>query len=174
MTLPWRRGCVWAAGASALVLVTIIGVVVHAVLTWDPRRPYVKDPRACPQSNVPLSEVTGHFEITIPVDATDVHFSSDVHPLFGEYSLQLSFQTTDSGLQTFLTASGLPQPNQPDTSSTPHVDGPSCGIDPASVRDPRYSADPDLSTSSKSFHREAVVDETDKARPRVVLSASDL
>lgn len=175
--LPRRRGCLWAIAASAVTLVTTIGIVVHAVLTWDPRAPFVKDPRACPQSNVSLTEVADHFGIVVPVDATELHFFSDLHPFFGEYSLQLSFRTTRSGALAFLVADGLPKPKRPDDPSIADMsiypDGPTCGFGLASLSNPLYSAD-DISTSTKSFQRQVAMDGGNAARPRVVLSALDL
>ena len=175
--LPRRRGCLWAIAASAVALVTTIGVVVHAVLTWDPRAPFVEDPRACPQSNVSLTEVAEHFGIMIPVDATELHFFSDLHPFFGEYSLQLSFRTTRSGGQAFLAAAELPKPKRPDDPSIADMfidpDGPTCGFSLASLSNPLYSGD-DISTSTKPFQRQVAMDGENIARPRVVLSALDL
>lgn len=173
MTSRRRRGWFWGAVAVAIVLVTAIGIGVHALVTWDPRRPFVKDPRACPKSNVSLDEITGHFGFVIPEDATGVHFFSDLHPLFGEYSLDMSFQTSAGGLKTFLKSSGLPKPERPDDSGAAlSLEGPSCGFGMTALHDPRYSSDE--SVSSGSFERQVAVDGTDTAKPRVVLSALDL
>ncbi|MBO2456234.1 hypothetical protein [Actinomadura violacea] len=151
------------------VLLVAGAVAVHSVLTWDPRGPDVKDARACPGSNASLAEVTGHFRLPVPPDATDVHFSSDLHPLFGEYSLRLSFRTTASGLRAFLDGSGLPAPG----TDTEPVDGPSCGFGSSAFRRPRYYGGQQEGTGGP-FQREAAVDVSDPARPRVVASAMDL
>ncbi|WP_345431628.1 hypothetical protein [Actinoallomurus vinaceus] len=132
------------------------------------------DPRACPGSNVSLAEAAGHFGFTIPADATEVHFSSDLHPFFGEYSLQASFQTTPAGLHAFLSTAGLAEPAADHSSDyQPSVDGPSCGFGSASFSAPRYCED-DPETSTKPFQRQVAVDRADTARPRVVLSALDV
>lgn len=173
MSPPSRRlGCLCAIVASAVALVTGIGVVVHTVLTWDPRAPFVKDPRACPRSNVSLTEVAEHFKIMIPANATEVHFFSDLHPLFGEYSLQLSFRTTVGGMEAFLSAAGLPKPKQWDNDAIV-LDGPTCGFSSASLGNPLYSGD-DPSTSIEFFQREVAVDGEKAVRPRIVFSAMDL
>lgn len=170
MTFRRRRGCFWGVVTVAVVLVVVIGVGVHALLTWDPRKPYVKDPRACPESNVSLDEVTAHFGLVIPEDATDVRFSSDLHPFFGEYNLDLSFQTTVGGLRTFLNSTDLPKPERDPYG--PDVDGPSCGIRAASLHD-LHDAN-DLAVPNGSVQLQVAVDGPGTATPRVVLSAMDL
>ncbi|GAB3983411.1 hypothetical protein GCM10029978_090030 [Actinoallomurus acanthiterrae] len=135
--------------------------------------PEVTDPRACPGSNVSLAEAAAHFGFTIPADATEVHFSSDLHPIFGEYSLQVSFQTTSAGLRAFLTTADLAEPAADRSSGDrpSFVNGPSCGFGSASLSAPRYwGDDPD----AKPFQRQVAVDRTDTAQPRVVLSALDV
>ncbi|GAA4518944.1 hypothetical protein GCM10023191_093810 [Actinoallomurus oryzae] len=174
MSLP-RRGCLLTATACAALLLVGAIFIVWQVLTWDPRGPDVRDPRACPGSNVSLAEVAGHFGVTIPADAKDLRFSSDLHPLFGEYSLQLSFQTTASGLHAFLATAGLPRVDTADGSDDEvpaPVEGPSCGFGSVSLSHPRYYGE--FPTSTGQFERQVAVDESDKARPRVVLSALDL
>ncbi|KAB2379022.1 hypothetical protein [Actinomadura montaniterrae] len=169
-----RRGRL-ALGAAGAVLLIASAITVRLVLTWDPRGPDVKDPRACPGSNVSLSEVTGHFGLVIPPDATDVRFSSDLHPFFGEYSLRLSFRTTASGLRLFLDRSGLSTSSTEDDADTDPapLDGPSCGFGSASFHDPRYYAG-ERPAEGGPTQRQAAVDRSDAAQPRVVVSAMDL
>ncbi|MEU9021130.1 hypothetical protein [Actinomadura sp. NPDC048394] len=169
-----RRGRL-ALGVACAVLLIASAITVRLVLTWDPRGPDVKDTRACPGSNVSLAEVTGHFGLVIPPDATDVRFSSDLHPFFGEYSLRLSFQTTTSGLRAFLDRSGLSTSgteDEADTEPAP-LDGPSCGFGSASFHAPRYYGGERPSEGGPT-QRQAAVDRRDAAHLRVVVSAMDL
>jgi hypothetical protein len=172
-----RRGRL-AVGAVGAVLLIAGALAARAVLTWDPRGPDVRDARACPGSNVSLAEVTEHFGLVIPPDATDVHFSSDLHPFFGEYSLRLSFRTTASGLRAFLDGSGLPTPGasgaseEVDADPAP-LDGPSCGFGSESFHTPRYYGGERTSTGDPA-QRQVAVERADPARPRVVASAMDL
>src|SRR4051812_7292007 len=98
MVLPRGVGW-WLLTATACAVLLGVALVVRSVLTWDPKGPDVSDPRACPGSNASLAEAAGHFGLTIPADAADVHFSSALPPFFGEYNLQVSFQTTPAGLR---------------------------------------------------------------------------
>lgn len=72
------------------------------------RGPSVEDPRACARSNVELDEVTGHFEIQLPPNAANLRYASDLHPLFGEYALEMTFSMSRGDLERFLDGSGFP------------------------------------------------------------------
>lgn len=114
-TRPSRGWLMGLAVGIALVAALFASMAVRAyqavgALGADGRGPYVDDPRACGRSNVPLREVARAFDFVVPRDADDVRFHSDLHPLFGEYHLRLSFRTTPHGLQEFVSRSGLPTP----------------------------------------------------------------
>lgn len=68
------------------------------------RAPDVEDDRACPHSNAELTRVLDHFALQLPSSATDVRFSSDVHPLFGELFVELRFSMPRGEVTSFLAA----------------------------------------------------------------------
>jgi hypothetical protein len=95
-----------AARAIVLAVVILLGLgagrLVWRLGTWDGRPPDIADPRACRGSTVELVEATGHFGLVLPTSATEIKFASDLHPLFGEYFILLSFRTDAAGLRSFL------------------------------------------------------------------------
>ena len=162
------------SGAALALLALILASVLLAFLLmfgWPNRAPAIDDPRACPGSNVNLGEATTHFGITIPSDATDVRFTSDVHPMFGEYSLVLGFHVTPEGLRTFLHDTGLPSPS---ASFDPTLDvwDASCGLTPGSSGRLVYTRD--QTPSPGTYQRAAAIDMSNRANPYVLVAARDL
>lgn len=66
-------------------------------------------PGPCRGSNVELAEAAGHFDISIPKSAEDLRFLSNVHPLYGEYTLNARFSMPRDELSNFLHQSKFPQ-----------------------------------------------------------------
>lgn len=83
-------------------------VLLAPACSSDLRGPSVDDPRACAHSNVELDEVTEHFAIQLPSSAANVRYASDLHPLFGEYTLEMTFSMSPGDLEHFLDESGFP------------------------------------------------------------------
>ncbi len=161
-------------GVSIVVIVAT--VLVTALRLWTPmqarfsRAPDVTDSRACRGSNVGLGEVTAHFGLALPGDATDVRFYSDVHPMFGEYTLSLRFTTTPSGLSTFLRDTAM----TPVQGEEPRVDGAApadCAGEAAGAAGQSCASDPDSMDGSQ---RSICVDLSDPQRPRVLVEAMDV
>jgi hypothetical protein len=152
------------AGVGAL---TAVGIVVVVLTSFPPERaPDIADLRACPHSNVELTEVTAHFAIKLPDDATGLRFYSDVHPTFGEYNLEIAFRTTPKGLRKPIADSGFATPKPVDRSQVlPMVS--EC-LAPLTFR--RGQVVQDRVRSSRTL----VIDTSDPARPLVYIDAADL
>jgi hypothetical protein len=138
---------------------------------WPNRAPAIDDPRTCSGSNVNLAAATTHFGITIPSDATDVRFSADLHPLFGEYSLVLGFHITPEGLGTFLRDTGLPSPSA-HTDPTDAIWEAACGLTPRSSGRLVYTQD--QTPSPGNYKRAAAIDMSNPAKPYILVTAMDL
>jgi hypothetical protein len=168
--LRWNRR--WIPGVALGLLLACVLLAVLLMGLWPDRAPAIDDSRACPGSNVNLGEATAHFGVTIPSDATDVRFSADVHPMFGEYSLVLGFHVTPEGLGTFLRGTGLPSPS---ASFDPTLDiwDASCGLIPGSSG--RLVSTRDQTPSGAgNYQRAAVIDMSNRAKPYVLVAARDL
>jgi hypothetical protein len=159
---------------SALPILALLGYGIHVWHSGDSDELRPKDSRACRGSSVPLREAFDHFGLSLPSDATEVHFDSTSHPLFGTYELRISFRTTSGSLARFLTKSGLPKPTVPDASSVGNdLEAPSCAdtLPDASL----YSADsPDLSDSSLSYQRKVLIGPAVKGELPVLINADDI
>ena len=158
----------WRAYVPVSVVLAMCGGVATIILVipriWrfpDPP-PSITDTRACPDSTAELDQVTAHFAVKLPADATRVHFSSDFNSWFGEYGMEISFETTPAGLRSLIADSGFsaPKPAYPSTVPLPAA----C---PGPLPFQR-------GLMTKSDARTLVVETSDPARPLVYIRAYDL
>jgi hypothetical protein len=173
-----RLGRVLVGSVTPVVggaLLVCAGIAVNATRSFPDRAPDISDARACPHSNVVLDEVAAHFGLVVPPKATEVRYDSDVHPLFGEYSLTLDFTTTPSGLATFLAKSHLSEP-EPANESDPLPVVPGCIEQRSGQHRFVVAGDPESSATPRAGGdlRTATIDLGDPAHPRVVVHAFDL
>lgn len=163
----------WLVGALATTLTGVLGyTVLWPEPTEDPfRAASITDSRACPGSNDELADVTNHFGLALPEDATDVQFYSNVNGLFGERALGLQFRTTRAGLEQFIGQAGFPAPNSTDPGTSRMQPWPdSCGLSWPQVTARRWrDAEP-----VNGRLREVDVDDSDSEHPLVFCSAMDV
>lgn len=191
---PGERGRAGRIGCLVTVTLTVAALAWAAVeffrsvdRAFGPPDNHVaaQDSRVCSQTtgnNVSLADVTDHFELVVPSDATHLIFSASVSSLQGEYDLSLRFTTTAAGLVSFLDASHLSKPSATtevtvgDWSFRPvgtEPQGP-CGlIPPNDQQHVVYSQDSPSGPMGDS-PRSVAVDLSDPARPEVWVEALDL
>ncbi|MEV0291420.1 MULTISPECIES: hypothetical protein [unclassified Kribbella] len=152
-------------GGVAALVVSVIALTL--AFPMSERAPDIADPRACPGSNVELQVITAAFDVELPPDVAELSFRSDVHPMFDEHTLQISFRTTPAGLRTFLAASRFAAPQTVAQQELPASD--TCP-GPESFRRALMVEDQTAAGSSRTL----VVDTFDPAHPLAYIRAVDL
>jgi hypothetical protein len=153
-----------AVAAFVVVWVVAIIVAVHAS-PFGERALDIDDARACPHSNVELAEVTMHFGVGLPAEATGLRFSSDVHPWFGVYTMSVSFRTTPAGLRRLIADSGFSSPTPAAASEV---------SSPLDCPGPLTLGRGLMAQDDRRGSRTLVVDTSDSTRPLVYIHAADL
>lgn len=151
-------------GGVAALVVCVVALTLAS--PFPERAPDIADPRACPDSNVELQDITAAFGIELPPDVTQLRFRSDVHPMFDEHTLRISFRTTPAGLRTLLAASRFAAPS---TVAQQKLPAPDTCPGPQSFRRPLMTEDQTPAGSSRTL----VVDTFDPAHPLVYIHAVD-
>ncbi len=98
---------------TVITLLAILAGTTSSCVSFPERAPAITgDARACSGANVELDEATDHFGIALPSDALDVKFYSDVHPMFGEYGLELVFTVGSKSFGRFIADNGFSKPKK--------------------------------------------------------------
>ncbi|MFE6867245.1 hypothetical protein ACFVFS_11840 [Kitasatospora sp. NPDC057692] len=103
------RSVRWVGPAVATTLtaaLAVAGVAGYRWLSEGNGHPF-GDERACAGTDVPLERALEARGITLPPDATDVHYTARAHPADGEPRLAVAFRSTRQAMSTHLTANGL-------------------------------------------------------------------
>ena len=159
-------GWVVIGAVAAFVVIRVVAMIVALhTAPFGERAPDIADAGACPHSNVELAEIATHFGVDLPADATELRFSSDVHPWFGEYNLKVSFRTTPDGLRSLIADSGF---------SSPTPAGPSQVSSPVDCPGPSTFGHGLRVEDNVRGSRTLVVDTSDPNRPLVYIHAADL
>lgn len=158
------------ASVRNLILLSISLVFVTSCgMGGDLRRPYVRDPRACPKANALLEDVVKHFKFSVPPTASNIKYYSDLHPMFGTYSLRLYFQLDGSKLPNFLQNGGFENSERimEDDSTFELIPGCSLSISP--LREVEV-----FDASTDEIVKSAVVRRTATSLLHVMVSAEDI
>jgi hypothetical protein len=143
-------------------VIGLLVVLVPRIWAFPEMPADIADTRACAGSTAELTEVTEHFAVKLPVDATGVRFSSEFNPFFGEYSFKVVFRTTPEGLRKLIADSGFPQPKT---------------VDPISARTNDDCPGPlafRRGLATELGAKRLVVETSDSAHPLVYVEAYDL
>lgn len=148
-----------------------LGLLAVFFASWMPARaPDVEDDRACPGSNAELNKVLDRFALPLPPNATDVRFSSDVHPLFGEYTVELRFSAPPAEVSSFVAEAARGREPAPDLASgQPSSPFPNACLGLESFTPDTVVNDHGPMTSSRSI----AVDNRDPDHPMVYVIAMD-
>ena len=99
---PGVRGALVVGAVLGLPVVLLLGAGLWLAAGVFDRGPYVDDPRACATSNLELGSATDRFELEVPEGARGLRYARDLHPLFGDTSLELTFEATPTQAEEFL------------------------------------------------------------------------
>lgn len=156
-----------------LTPVVVIGTVVAgtwwALAHWLDGPGAVTDERSCGRSTVAFDTAVDRYGVAPPDGATEVRYWSVVNPMFGEYTLALSFRTTPQGLRDFLHRTGLP-PAAPLTAQDDPPPLP-CPGGTGGFHASLFTAEP--AGDGNGRERTVAVDTSDPQRPLVVVDAFD-
>ncbi|MDX2704411.1 hypothetical protein PV350_16265 [Streptomyces sp. PA03-6a] len=165
--------------AVGLTLVLVVaGVILAVSLTGSGDRRSGAAPGrdgACRGSNVTLAEAAGRFGLRLPDDPQDVHYLAQGGGLSGAHDLELSFRTTATGLERFLSASGFGALG-PDVQALRVGEPPAdpCRRAAGGLTHARYAGDHvPAGADHGAYSRGVAVDDSDPAHPVVALVALD-
>ncbi|MEV4556193.1 hypothetical protein AB0K51_04235 [Kitasatospora sp. NPDC049285] len=177
---------------SAAILLGLLGWGAKSVLdsAFGPPDNHVAatDSRVCSQTsgnNISLADATGHFNLVVPLAATNLVFTADTGGLRGETDLSMRFTTTPADLAAFLEASHFNPPSataevsvgdwavRGPVATVQAAQGP-CGLTPPVNPAMEYSQDGPGSGMEKNPRALAVDSSSDPAHPVVWITAMAL